>query len=369
LDHGEDHIVRRHERASRETSRRRKPSLLAQRTSAPASQNSQTKNTNKRTLSLILFFGVGTLLTFDPTVRSKALQLFGQGSDTLNTEIAIPAQPKDYSQSSSAQFAASENTKVPLVKPAGPADARTDVTRGSASYESIQRARLLAEKGEIQAAVSVLETFLRDNPKDVSALMELGVIAYLDLKDAEKAKRAFEAVLEIEPGHRGALNEMVMYYTDNDRTEAGISWFENKARETPSSELEYAYGRFLIQSGRQQEAIAHLSNASDLRDIRDQVLIDRAEANMSVGQMAQANRDFADAIAIQKQELNAAKTSSQDGVDFIEDRLFATRLAYARHLRNIGQVEAARKVLDELEVRSNDPAVVALREELGQQRL
>lgn len=229
----------------------------------------------------------------------------------------------------------------------------------------LDRVRELVDRGESQAAAALLQEALRSKPNDVSLLMELGILLVLDLKDADKGREVFEQVVSLDPSNRLALNELSLLFMDPQHSEQGLEFLQKRISETEdATELEYAYAKLLAQTGKAADSLKHYEKAVQIKDIQDQVYIDMAEAATQAGQDPKAIHAYSKALDIQTKELARAKQSQVDAVDFIEDRIFATRIAYARTLLYAGRKDEAAVILQGVQGRDTDPTLISLRTEV-----
>lgn len=236
----------------------------------------------------------------------------------------------------------------------------------AAALPSVRDAQQLVEQGEPAAAAALLEEILKNHPDDIQALMELAMIQILDLKNGERARQLLEQIVRLDALHRPALNELINLYSDPSRLDQGLQFLQAQMEgATDSSELHYAYGRLLAMSGRSDEAIAHFDQAKGLKDIQDQVYLDAAQAAIQSGNYDRAFENYRSALKVQEDELTRAKDQGIDSSVFIEDRIFSTKVEWARMLLRTGHVAQARSILDGIVGHDDDPNMVSLRTEMG----
>lgn len=230
---------------------------------------------------------------------------------------------------------------------------------------TVRDAQQLIEHGEPGAAVAILEEILKENPNDTQALMELAMIQILDLKNTERARQLLEQLIRTEPTHRAALNELINIYADPLRVDQGLQFLKSQFEfAVDPSELHYAYGRLLSQSGRADEALSHFDQAKGLKDIQDQVYVDAAQAAIQTGNYEKAFESYRNAVRLQEEELARARDQGIDSAAFIEDRILATKVDWARMLLRTGRVAQARGMIDSIYGHEDDPTIVALRNEM-----
>lgn len=231
---------------------------------------------------------------------------------------------------------------------------------------SIHDAQELIQHGEPAAAAALLEEILRNEPHNIPALLELAMIQILDLKNMDRGRQLLEQIIKIDPTHRTALNELVNLYSDPLRVDQGLQFFRSQFDfAADASELHYAYGRLLSQTGRTEEALAHFDQAKGLKDIQDQVYVDAAQAAVQSGNYEKAFESYRNAVRIQEEELNRAREQGIDSAAFIEERIFSTKVDWARMLLRTGRVAEARSMIDSIDGHDDDPDIVSLRTEMA----
>ncbi len=304
-------------------------------------------------LLLVLFLGVAMIYL-------RENQIFPFSSDITDMSSSSDEETAK-SPSSLAKDTADKNQKN--IFEADTRAKRNDKTTKSNS-DALDRARALVDRGEAQAAAEYLEEAMKARPDDAGLLMELGILSILDLKNPEKAKAIFEKIIALDASHRSALNELVMLYGDTQFYSGGVEFLQSAiATAEDPSELEYALGRLYSQNGHAAEAIEHLEKSKGLADIQDQVLIDLAEASAGANNTEKAVDSYRKAIKVQTDELEKAMKENLGGIDFIEDRVFNTKLSLARTFIAAHKQAEALKVLNDLIGHENDPTVIALKQE------
>lgn len=235
----------------------------------------------------------------------------------------------------------------------------------TSSTPSVRDAQQLIEQGDPNAAAALLEDILKNHPDDVHALMELAMIQILDLKNYERARQLLEQIVKLDNLHRPALNELINIYSDPARLDQGLQFLQAQMDgATDASELHYAYGRLLATSGRSDEAISHFDQAKGLKDIQDQVYLDAAQAAIQTGNYERAFENYRSALKAQEDELTHARDQGVDSAVFIEDRIFSTKIEWARMLLRTGHTAQARSILDGIAGHDDDPNMVSLRNEM-----
>ncbi|MCX6119054.1 MAG: hypothetical protein NT027_16075 [Proteobacteria bacterium] len=322
---------------------------------------------NSKALAFIMVLGIGMIYLKDqgllPFVDGPN-ETDSQGSSEVSSD-GKNVETRSNEKSRSKFFGLAQLTREFLAE----SSSKTEHIPSDEYQSLMEKVRNLVDRGEAQAAALLLEEALLSNPTDAALLMEYGMLSVLDLKDPEKAKGLFERVVGIDPNHRGALNELIMLYNDPQKIEGGLEFLKARmAAAEDNPELEYAYGKLLMENGRQSESIKYLEKATELKDIADQVFLEVAEASEAAGQIDRAVAAYQKALQIQNAELQAARAEGRSGIDFIEDRIFITRVSYARSLIAEGRRAEANEVLDGIEGRQNDPTMISLRQEAASQR-
>lgn len=241
----------------------------------------------------------------------------------------------------------------------------------TAPQSVMDRVRELTDAGESAAAVALLEEAVRKDPNNTVLLMELGIILVLDLKDFERSQKIFEKVVNIDPVNRGALNELLVLYEEKGRVNEGLDFLAaHLVVDGDVSEVQYAYAKLLVKAGKQQEALDSFEAATTtIKDLQDQVYLDLAEAAISAGKPDRAVTAIEVALRIQEQELSQAKDRQAESIDFIEDRIVASKVAYARALVSVGRIGEASATLDTIVGRDDDAVVASARREVQSTRM
>lgn len=245
-------------------------------------------------------------------------------------------------------------------------EAKPGTLPSASTSPTIRDAQQLIENGDPAAAAALLEDFLKTHPDDVQALMELAMIHILDLKNSERARQLLEQVVKIDGGHRQALNELVNLYSDPTRTDDGLLFLQSQIDlAADAGELHYAYGRILAMAGQTTEALAHYDQVKGLKDIQDQVYVDAAQAAIQSGNYDRAFDSYRKALKLQEEELARSREQGNESANFIEDRIFSTKIEWARMLIRTGRSPQARDILDGIVGHDDDPNMVSLRSEMS----
>jgi tetratricopeptide (TPR) repeat protein len=195
---------------------------------------------------------------------------------------------------------------------------------------SIQNAQSLIDRGFAQEGAAMLEKLIEADPANTQALMEMAMVYTLDLKEPQKSRQLLERILDINPQHRAALNELELLYKELDAVEDGLAWLAQKAEQYPESlEIQYVYGRMLASSD-PNAAIPWLQRATFIDDQKEQALDQLAAAALRSGNVALAVKSWAEALSLAETELERAKSSGESGLDYLEDRIAATRMELSK---------------------------------------
>ncbi len=195
---------------------------------------------------------------------------------------------------------------------------------------TIADAQSLIDRGNIQEGVQILEDIARQDPANTQALMELAMVYTLDLKDPAKARTLLERVIDINPNHRAALNELELVYKELGAIDDGLALLQLKTQQFPDSvELKFAYGRILAEKD-PFLALPSLMEGTKIPDLREEAFNQIAVAALKAGQVELAIKSWTEALAIAENELEQAKLKNEPGSDFLEERVASTRTELAK---------------------------------------
>ena len=195
---------------------------------------------------------------------------------------------------------------------------------------TIADAQALIDHGSIQDGAQMLEEIVRQDPGNTQALMELAMVYTLDLKDQSKARTILERVIDVNPNHRAALNELELVYKELGAVDDGLALLNLKTQQYPDSlELRFAYGRLLAEKD-PASAITYLEQATKILDLREEAYDQLAVAALKSGQLELAIKSWTTALSIAENELEQAKLKNDPGVDFLEERVASTKTELAR---------------------------------------
>lgn len=195
---------------------------------------------------------------------------------------------------------------------------------------TIQNAQSLIDRGLVQEGAAMLEKLIEADPSNTQALMEMAMVYTLDLKEPQKSRQLLERILDINPQHRAALNELELLYKELDAVEDGLALLAQKAEQYPESlEIQYVYGRMLASSD-PNAAIPWLQRATFIADQKEQALDQLAAAALRAGNLPLAVKSWAEALTLAETELERARSNGESGLDYLEDRITATKTELAK---------------------------------------
>ena len=230
-----------------------------------------------------------------------------------------------------------KHASLPPAAPPAPSSAAIDEPTTTAmspsadlSQPSIKNAQALIDNGLINEGSAMLEKLIEQDPTDTQALMEMAMVFTLDLKDPQKARQILERILDVNPQHRAALNELELLYRELDAVDDGLALLELKSQQYPDSlEIQYVYGR-MLSSTDPAAAIPWLQRATFIADQKEQALDQLASAALRAGQISLAIKSWTEALALAENELERAKAGGESGLDYLEDKIAATKTELAR---------------------------------------
>jgi tetratricopeptide (TPR) repeat protein len=195
---------------------------------------------------------------------------------------------------------------------------------------TIQNAQSLIDRGLVQEGAAMLEKLIEADPSNTQALMEMAMVYTLDLKEPQKSRQLLERILDINPQHRAALNELELLYKELDDVEDGLALLAQKAEQYPESlEIQYVYGRMLAASD-PNAAVPWLQRATFIADQKEQALDHLASAALRAGNVHLAVKSWAEALTLAETELERARSNGESGLDYLEDRITATKTELAK---------------------------------------
>ncbi len=198
------------------------------------------------------------------------------------------------------------------------------------SAPSIADAQALIDKGMTSDAIAALESLIQREQTNTQAMMELAMAHTLDRKDPATARPILEHVLDINPNHRAAINELELVYRELGTTDEGIEFLKFKSQQNPNSlEIQFACGKLLADKN-PGDALPWLENALAINDLKEEVLDQLASAAFRVGQTDRARKAWNEALALAERNLEKARENNQAGIDFLEDRVASAKSQLAK---------------------------------------
>jgi Tfp pilus assembly protein PilF len=186
-------------------------------------------------------------------------------------------------------------------------------------------AQSLIDKGSIAEGTAILEDIVRREPHNTQAMMELAMVYTLDYKAPIKARQLLEKVVDINPNHRAALNELELLYGELGAQADGLAWLHLKTEQNPDAlELQFAYGRLLAGTD-PEGAIPWLVKATQIPDDREHAYNELAAAALKAGKVTMAIESWTKALQLAEADLEKAKAEGDTAVDLLEDRITVTR--------------------------------------------
>ena len=165
-------------------------------------------------------------------------------------------------------------------------------------------AKALTQDKKYKEAVSLIESMLRQVPDDPDLIGNLG-LAYLGLKDKDKAKETFVHLLELAPDNSRALAFLTALTADKDLAKA-TAFVEEHIRKAPKAGGHYMLlGDLLARQKKNEEAIAAFNKAQELAPDNPQPYIVTARLMASLGKTDQAVAELSQLLVKQPDSLPA----------------------------------------------------------------
>ena len=235
---------------------------------------------------------------------------------------------------------------VPAAVPTG-----TDGATGSAADPNddprVERAIHLIDNGDVAAAVPLLESVLKDDPRNEQALVELGMVNLLDLKRPEQATSYLQRAMVVNPANEIVMSELVSLFEEQGRLGEGVDFFKSIQSGEASPAVAYGIGQLLTLAGRDDEAVDYLEKATKDEGKQVEALRDLGEAYARTGDSEKAVQSFSQAIDDQESEIQD-KAARGLPVKFAEERLAYTKIDAARELVHLGELDQAQALLEEV---------------------
>ena len=190
---------------------------------------------------------------------------------------------------------------------------------------SMPEAQALIDSGAFEQGAAILEGIVRREPHNTQAMMELAMVYTLDFKSPTKARQILEKIIDVNPDHRAALNELELVYNELGAQTDGLAVLQLKTEQHPDArELQFVYGRMLAASD-PEAALPWLQRATEIPDSREQAFNELALAAVKAGKTQIAIDAWIKAITVAESELEQAKAGDKTGIDFLEERIAATK--------------------------------------------
>lgn len=189
----------------------------------------------------------------------------------------------------------------------------------------MSEAQALIDKGSVAEGTALLEEIVRREPYNTQAMMELAMVYTLDYKAPIKARQLLERVIDVNPNHRAALNELELLYNELGAQSDGLAWLHLKAEQHPDAlEIQFAYGRMLAATD-PDGAIPWLVKATQIPDDREHALNELGMAAFKAGKISMAIDAWTKSLQLAEDDLEKAKAAGDPGIDLLEDRITVTK--------------------------------------------
>lgn len=218
----------------------------------------------------------------------------------------------------------------------------------------ITEARDLIDAGNPSAAKKILEEMLLQNPDDVSALTEMGLLELIDFNKPNSAKLYLERALRVDPSNKMVLSELVNIYEQTNSVAEGLALFKSLSYENNNStDLSWAIGQTLMNLGNNEEAISYLEEATYDESQPFYILTDLADAYSASGMPEKALETYQRAIIREKAKFaeiendTESRTAQRERLSFLE-------IDYAKELIKQNKLQEAEELLHEIKERSSE---------------
>ncbi len=222
----------------------------------------------------------------------------------------------------------------------------------SASKEALDKAMALVDGGNIQEAMALLEEILKKEPNNEMALIEMGMIHLIDLKDSTKALSFLEKSLRINPSNPIVVSEVADIYDSVGMQDAGINFFQSLYHDHPENgAIAGSLGKMLNSQKRYNDAIPYLEAAA-AQETTPLAVADLGTAYSRTGQSDKAIEEFNKAIALEERRAQSSEDESDNGSgNAIEggrdpEALAMLKLTLAQEYYKTGNQDDAKKVVD-----------------------
>jgi tetratricopeptide (TPR) repeat protein len=199
-------------------------------------------------------------------------------------------------------------------------------------------ASISLEKNDVKTALSHLETAAARNPQDITSRLLLASTYRDRLKQFDKAKEMFEAVLKIQPATSGALNDFAwLLAKDMNRLDEALP-YAAKAHDLAPNNPEFAdtLGWIYYRRGDLPMALPLLTESAKKMPQSAEANFHLGMAHYSVGDETAARADFARVIQLDDAFAKAQKVQSNLAILDVDPK----------NAKAIGQLEAAAREND-----------------------
>jgi tetratricopeptide (TPR) repeat protein len=171
-----------------------------------------------------------------------------------------------------------------------------------ASLAYTLRAQILEEQGDLAGAVESLNDAVKAQPRDIGALLSRARLRTAQ-EQFDLARSDLERALEIRPGLPQAILLRSLISAAQDRFGAAIGDIQQLLRQAPDNEdLKLQLGTYYEGDKRPRRAIELYSELLKGNQENWQALRRRGDAYLSIGQHADAIRDYDAALKLQENE-------------------------------------------------------------------
>ena len=168
---------------------------------------------------------------------------------------------------------------------------------GSAQTDTVHDAMVLLDAGHPKEALAMLNAFLKENPKNVAALVDRG-LAYSKLKRTADAIENYDQAIAIDPADAAAYTNRGTSYLELGQTNHAFDDFAKAVELAPSDAIAH-YDRGVIYSrrGKNDLATADYTAAISSRPHWFLALVARGRLYAAADKNAEAVADFSEALA------------------------------------------------------------------------
>lgn len=217
--------------------------------------------------------------------------------------------------------------------------------------EALGKAIELVDKGQAEAAIPILEEHLARNPNDVQALVELGMIYMIDLKQPGDALGYLQKALVVNPGDDIVAAEVIGLYSELGQADQGMSFIGDLYKKNPgSASLAMGMGQMLASSGRDNEAVEYFEKAIASQQAngpkgRGSMSVQSAYRELAETYKRQGQSDKA--LEVQRSEIGVLEQEAANAPNsrIKRDRLIRSVVGLAYDLISQGRFDEAEKVL------------------------